>query len=100
MRIHSQSAYDAQGLESGRPGEACVSSWLGPTASLLGAGWFFATALILGVFLGRWADGKTGLEPTFTLLGIMLGLAVALLGGYRMLSPFIRRLGDEPREKS
>ncbi len=77
-----------------------MSSWLGPTASLLGAGWFFATALLLGVFIGLWADEKTGLEPTFTLLGIMLGLAVALLGGYRMLSPFIRRLGDEPREKS
>lgn len=77
-----------------------MSSWLAPTASLLGAGWFFATALILGVFIGRWVDGETGLEPTFTLVGIMLGLAVALYGGYRMLSPFIRRLGDEPREKS
>ncbi len=98
MRIHSQSAYDAQGLESGRPGRRCVSSWLGPTASLLGAGWFFATALILGVVIGRWADAETGLEPILTLSGIMLGLAVALFGGYRMLLPLVRRLGDEPRE--
>ena len=77
-----------------------MGSWVIPSVSLLGAGWFFATALILGVFIGIWADEKTGLEPTFTLLGIMLGLAVALYGGYRMLSPLIRRLGDEPREKS
>jgi hypothetical protein len=75
-----------------------VSSWLGPTASLLGAGWFFATALLLGVFFGRLADAETGLEPVFTMLGILLGLAIAALGGYRMLLPFIRRLGDEPRE--
>jgi hypothetical protein len=72
---------------------------MAPTAYLLGAGWFFATCLILGVVIGRWADSATGLEPTFTLIGIVLGLAVALVGGYRMLLPFIRRLGNEPPEK-
>jgi len=49
--------------------------------------------------IGRWADSATGLEPTFTLIGIVLGLAVALVGGYRMLLPFLRRLGNEPPEK-
>ncbi len=73
-------------------------SWMVPTAYLLGAGWFFATCLILGVVIGRWADSATGLEPTFTLIGIVLGLAVAAVGGYRMLLPLIRRLDDEPRE--
>ena len=73
-------------------------SWMVPTAYLLGAGWFFATCLILGVVIGRWADSATGLEPTFTLIGIVLGLAVAAFGGYRMLLPLIRRLDDEPRE--
>ncbi len=76
-----------------------MGSWMAPTAYLLGAGWFFATCLILGVVIGRWADSATGLEPTFTLIGIVLGLAVALVGGYRMLLPFIRRLGNEPPEK-
>ncbi|WP_322795769.1 AtpZ/AtpI family protein [Tepidiforma sp.] len=66
--------------------------------SLLGAGWFFATAVILGVALGRWADDATGLEPIFTLAGIVLGLAVALYGGYRMLQPLVSRLNDEPPE--
>ena len=68
-----------------------MSSWIVPSASLLGAGWFFATALILGVVIGQWVDGKTGLEPTFTLIGIFVGLAVAAVGGYRMLLPFIRK---------
>ncbi len=75
-----------------------MSKWLVPAASLLGAGWFFATAVILGVVLGRWADDSTGLEPTFTLVGIVMGLAVALYGGYRMLQPLMSRLGDEPPE--
>jgi hypothetical protein len=44
------------------------------------------------VVIGQWADGKTGLEPTFTLIGILVGLAVAAVGGYRMLLPFIRKI--------
>jgi hypothetical protein len=69
-----------------------VRSWIGPSAALLGAGWFFATALILGVLIGQWVDDSTGLEPTFTLIGIVVGLAVAAVGGYRMLLPFIRKV--------
>jgi hypothetical protein len=70
------------------------SSWVAPTAYLLGAGWFFATSIILGIVVGIWVDGKTGLEPTFTLVGIFLGLAVALVGGFRMLKPFMDRFGN------
>ena len=70
-----------------------MGSWFAPTASLLGAGWFFATCLLLGVLLGHWADGKTGWEPILTLTGIVLGLAVAIVGGIRMLLPFMRRYG-------
>ena len=76
-----------------------MGSWVGPAAYLLGIGWFFATAIVVGVVVGRWADSATGLEPTFTLLGIGLGLVVAFVGGLRMLLPFLRRFGDEPTEK-
>ena len=69
-----------------------MGSWVVPTASLLGAGWYFATCLILGVFFGHWVDEKTGLEPICTLIGIVVGLAVAAVGGYRMLLPFIRKV--------
>jgi hypothetical protein len=69
-----------------------MGSWVVPTASLLGAGWYFATCLILGVFVGQWVDEKTGLEPICTLIGIVVGLAVAAVGGYRMLLPFIRKV--------
>jgi hypothetical protein len=76
-----------------------MGSWVAPTAYLLGAGWFFATALILGILIGRWADSATGLEPIFTLVGIFVGLAVALVGGIRMLMPFIGNLGSGPTKK-
>ena len=74
------------------------SSWVAPTAYLLGAGWFFATSIILGVVIGRWADSASGLEPTFTLIGIILGLAVALIGGFRMVKPFMDRFGNGTTE--
>ncbi|MGI8926771.1 MAG: AtpZ/AtpI family protein [Tepidiformaceae bacterium] len=76
-----------------------MGSWVAPTAYLMGAGWFFATCIIAGIVLGRWADSATGLEPTFTLVGIVLGLAVAMAGGIRMLMPFMRRYGGGTSEK-
>ncbi len=76
-----------------------MGSWVMPTAYLLGAGWYFAACIILGVVIGRWADGQTGLEPVFTLAGIILGLAVALLGGIRMLMPLMERIGSDSPEK-
>jgi hypothetical protein len=76
-----------------------VGGWVGPAAYLTGIGWFFATCIIAGVLVGRWADSATGLEPLFTLTGIVFGLAIAIVGGIRMLMPFIQRLGDEGSEK-
>ncbi len=73
---------------------AGVSSWVVPTAHLLGIGWFFGTAIVAGVVLGRWIDGITDLGPLFTLVGVALGLTVALVGGFRMLIPFLNRFGD------
>jgi hypothetical protein len=88
-----------RGVWSPGAGGLSLGSWVAPTAYLLGAGWYFATCIILGVVLGHWADAATGLEPTFTLVGIVLGLAVAFVGGIRMLLPFMRRFGNDPSEK-
>lgn len=76
-----------------------MGSWVAPTAYLLGAGWYFATCIILGVLIGRWVDGATGLEPAFTLAGIITGLAAALAGGFRMLLQFMNTLGNGTSEK-
>ena len=76
-----------------------MGSWVAPTAYLLGVGWYFAICILLGIVVGHWADSATGLEPTFTLVGMVLGLAVALIGGIRMLMPFMSRMGTGPTEK-
>jgi F0F1-type ATP synthase assembly protein I len=73
-----------------------VGSWVGPAAYLLEIGWFFAISVIAGVAAGWWLDSETGLEPTFTLIGVVLGLAVAFYGCYRILRQFLRRYGGEP----
>ena len=76
-----------------------MGSWVAPTAYLLGIGWYFATCILVGVLVGLWADSATGLKPIFTLAGIFLGLAVAFLGGLRMLMPFLQRYGSGTSEK-
>lgn len=77
-----------------------MRGWVAPTTYLTGIGWYFATCLVLGVLLGRWVDARTGLEPLFTLAGILLGLALAAYGGIRMLLRFMRRFEAEaPRNE-
>lgn len=69
-----------------------MRDWIGPAAQLTGIGWFIGAAVLIGVFSGRWIDGQTGSEPLFTLAGLLLGLAVALVGAGRMLMQFLRML--------
>ena len=67
--------------------------WIAPTAYLMGAGWYFATCIVVGIVLGLWLDDLTGLEPLFILLGIVLARTLASGGGIRMLLPFMKRFG-------
>ena len=53
--------------------------------SLVGVGWYVAVAIFGGVAGGYWLDGQFSSSPLFTLLGLGLGIAVALFGMYRML---------------
>ncbi len=62
-----------------------------PAIALLGVGWYVATCIVLGVLAGLWLDDQAGISPTFTLLGLGLGLAAAGWGGYRMLLDVLER---------
>lgn len=53
--------------------------------SLVGVGWYVAVTIFGGVVGGLWLDGRFSSSPLFTLLGLGLGIAVALFGMYRML---------------
>jgi len=62
---------------------------------LVGVGFFVAGSILLGVFAGRWLDGKLNSEPLWTIVGLVLGIGVAFYGVYAMLRPFI----DKKRNK-
>jgi hypothetical protein len=70
-----------------------VGGWVGNALAITGIGWFVATSIAVGLFGGLWLDDLTGQRPIFTMLGVLLGLAVALVGGFRMLQQFLRRFG-------
>ena len=54
----------------------------------LGIGWYIAACIILGTLGGRWLgqrlDGSSS-EAIFTVLGVLLGVALAFVGVYRMV---------------
>lgn len=35
-------------------------------------------SILLGIFIGKWLDGKTGLEPLFMIIGLLTGLAAGI----------------------
>ncbi len=55
---------------------------------LTGVGFFIGGSIVLGVFLGLWVDGRLGTK-LFWLVGLILGLAVAFYGVFKMLLPLL-----------
>ena len=55
---------------------------------LLGVGWYVALSIGGLGFGGYWIDQRLALSPLFTLVGLGLGVAVALIGMFRMLMVF------------
>ena len=68
---------------------------LGPVAQLLGLGSYLATCIaggpIVGYFVDRWLDT----QPAFTLIGLALGLIIAFVGSYRMITETLRDMERE-----
>ncbi|MBE3570256.1 MAG: AtpZ/AtpI family protein [Bacillales bacterium] len=44
--------------------------------------------VLIGIFLGRWIDGKCQTEPLFLVIGILLGLAAGTLAMLRTIRFF------------
>jgi hypothetical protein len=58
---------------------------MGTGLRLLGIGWYVALCILGGGLGGRWLDRWLDISPLFTLLGLGVGLALAIIGMYRML---------------
>lgn len=55
----------------------------------IGIGWFIAISIIGGIALGLWLDGLADSRPLFTLVGALLGVAIAFYGMFRLLAPLL-----------
>lgn len=66
-----------------------VKRWEG-AARLVGLGWYVGICIVLGLLGGFWLDGKFGTKPLLTIVGLVLGLALAVYGVYRMILPGIK----------
>ena len=60
---------------------------------LAGIGWYIALCILLGVLGGWWLDGRLHTKPIFVIVGLILGLVLAVYGAYRMLVPLA---GNKP----
>lgn len=56
----------------------------------MGIGWYIGICVAGGILGGIWVDNKLGTSIVFTLVGVVLGLAVALYGTYRMIAPLMK----------
>ena len=66
-----------------------VKPWLA-ALSLSGLGFYIAGSIILGIVGGRWLDTKFNTSPLWLIIGLVLGIAVAVVGTYNMLKPFLQ----------
>ena len=74
-------------MKNGERGSAyrflAIATWF------TGMGWAIAIAIVIGVLIGNWLDGRAGTHPLFLLLGLVLGLAIGLASAGRMLLRFL-----------
>ncbi|MFC2058027.1 AtpZ/AtpI family protein [Chloroflexota bacterium] len=61
----------------------------------VGVGWYIGICILLGTLGGRWLGQKLESELFFTILGVIVGVLIAALGVYRMLSPIMENKGDK-----
>ena len=71
-----------------------MSRWIA-ALRLTGVGFFIGVCIVLGILAGLWIDTKLGTEPVFILVGLVIGVAVAVYGVYRMLLPVMGSKRDK-----
>lgn len=60
---------------------------LGAAGKYVGLGFELVVPVLLGIWLGRWLDGKFGWNPWGTLGGAVLGIAAGFTGFFRTVLP-------------
>ena len=62
---------------------------------LVGIGWYVGFSILAGALAGLWLDDRFDTKPLFVILGLVLGVIVAVYGVYQMLLPLIRNRRNE-----
>ena len=53
---------------------------------LVGVGWYIGLCIFLGVWGGLWLDKQLNTTPFLVITGLIIGIALAIYGVYRMLA--------------
>jgi ATP synthase protein I len=62
---------------------------------LTGIGFYIAACILIGIFVGTWLGNRLNPRVLFVIGGMLLGLAMAVFGVYRMIQPFLNNKGDK-----
>ena len=71
-----------------------MSKWV-LALRLTGVGFYVGGSIMLGVLGGLWLDDRFNTAPILVIVGLLLGLVVAIYGVWRMLLPFIGKNEDK-----
>jgi hypothetical protein len=74
-------------------------STIGLLGRLMGVGWAVALSIAGGTGGGLWLDSRLGTGPVLTLVGLAVGIVVALAGMIRMLSLMWGDNSDQPADE-
>jgi len=67
---------------------------MGTVLRLIGIGWYVAVCIGGGATVGVWLGDKFQSSLFFTLLGLAVGIGLAILGMYRMLVAVLTNTSD------
>jgi ATP synthase protein I len=68
-----------------------MNKWI-PAIRVTGIGFYIATCIVGGTLAGWWLGGK---KPLFMIIGLVLGLIIAVYGVYHMIRPLMKNNQDK-----
>ena len=66
-----------------------MNKWI-PALQVTGIGFYIAACIVGGALIGRWLGGKL-----YMIVGLLVGLILAVYGAYRMILPLIKTRDDK-----
>jgi len=68
-----------------------MNKWI-PALQVTGIGFYIAACIVGGSLAGWWFGGK---RPLYMIIGLLVGLILAVYGAYRMILPLIKTRDDK-----